>query len=154
MASAKERLAQKHPLQRLSSPSRSASALLHIDVRLVIPEGMELPLSADMGFHAMPAVFLLIDLLLFSPPYTISALPAMVLSGFLACSYWLWIEQCYKHNGWYPYPLFEALSPPYRAALFAGSALGMTLSTVTLKWMYGRVNPPRTPKEKPGAAKR
>jgi len=40
----------------------------------------------------------------------------------------------------YPYPLFEILTPAWRAALFAGSAFVMTLSTATLKWLYGRVN--------------
>ena len=40
----------------------------------------------------------------------------------------------------YPYPLFDALSPPWRAVLFAGSAVVMTLSTACLKWAYGRVN--------------
>lgn len=55
------------------------------------------------------------------------------------CLWWLW-------DGWliiggrYPYPLFDALSPPWRAVLFAGSALLMTLSTACLKWAYGRVN--------------
>jgi len=56
----------------------------------------------------------------------------------------------------YPYPIFEILTPAWRAALFVGSALVMTLSTATLKWLYGRVNgygigtPPRA---RPGAVK-
>lgn len=56
----------------------------------------------------------------------------------------------------YPYPLFEALSPPYRAALFAASALVMAASTSTLKWLYGRVNglgDGREPRARPGAIK-
>lgn len=41
-----------------------------------------------------------IDLLFLSPPWTITALPAMGVSSILAFSYWFWVEQCYKHNGW------------------------------------------------------
>ena len=40
----------------------------------------------------------------------------------------------------YPYPLFEVLSPAWRGALFAGSALVMTLSSVLLKAVYEQVN--------------
>ncbi len=54
----------------------------------------------DVGFHAMPAMMLCIDLLFLSPPWTITALPAMGVSSILAFSYWFWVEQCYKHNGW------------------------------------------------------
>lgn len=56
----------------------------------------------------------------------------------------------------YPYPLFEHLSTPYRAMVFAGSALVMTASTATLKWLYGRVNglgDGRAPRARPGAVK-
>lgn len=105
-----------------------------------MPEWVELDPWADVGFHAMPAIMLMIDLLFFSPPWTIAALPAMGASGILAFSYWWWVERCYAHNGWYPYPLFEVLTPAWRAVLFTGSALTMTLSTVMLKWFYGRVN--------------
>ena len=50
---------------------------------------------------------------------------------------------CYDNGGGiyrYPYPLFEILTPLWRIALFAGSALLMTLSTATLKWLYAKVN--------------
>jgi len=105
-----------------------------------MPEWAELDPWADIGFHAMPAIMLSIDLLFFSPPWMIAALPAMGVSGILAFSYWWWVERCYTQNGWYPYPLFEVLTPAWRAVLFIGSALTMTLSTIMLKWFYGRVN--------------
>ena len=41
------------------------------------------------------------DLLLFSPPWTIKFLPALGLSTIIAFGYWFWIEQCFAHNGWY-----------------------------------------------------
>ena len=40
----------------------------------------------------------------------------------------------------YPYPIFEALPPSGRVALFTLSAVMMAFSTITLKWLFGRVN--------------
>ncbi len=50
------------------------------------------------------------------------------------------MEQCYKHNGFYPYPLFSALDTPQRIVLFIAAAATMTGSTAMLQWLYGRVN--------------
>ena len=66
-----------------------------------MPDFMRLDPLADIGFHAMPALMLTIDLLFFSPPWTIAALPAMGVSAVLAFSYWFWVELCYRQNGWY-----------------------------------------------------
>jgi len=101
---------------------------------------MDLNPWADVGFHLMPAVFLTLDLLFFSPPWKVNGVTAMGLSSAIAFGYWGWVEHCYKHNGWYPYPLFEALSTTQRAFLFAGSAVTMTGSTLMLRWLYGKVN--------------
>ncbi|GAQ11599.1 UPF0641 membrane protein PJ4664.05 [Aspergillus lentulus] len=112
--------------------------------------------SADIGFHAVPAIVLLIDLLLLSPPWTISIVPALGLSSTIALSYWVWIERCYKYNGWYPYPIFEQVRFEGRVGLFLMSAIVMALSTATLQWLYGRVNGFGTaskPKARPGALK-
>lgn len=40
----------------------------------------------------------------------------------------------------YPYPIFEALPTEGRIGLFTLSAAVMALSTITLKWLHGRVN--------------
>ncbi|PSS27669.1 hypothetical protein M430DRAFT_131429 [Amorphotheca resinae ATCC 22711] len=114
--------------------------LVAIDRRLVVPPEVEISLYADVGFHAMPAILLTIDLLFLSPPWTLHALPAMGLSSVLAVLYWVWVEHCYKYNGFYPYPLFEQLNMNQRAAVFAAAALTMTISTGMLQWLYGRVN--------------
>ncbi|KAJ5838954.1 uncharacterized protein N7525_004142 [Penicillium rubens] len=206
-------LADKHPLQRMPSPSRGLSALVHlaglssflcmhenpnhanqaygwhfqyltviglslstltfavalladvtssrrlflIDERLVVPEDLVIPMHADISFHATPSVVMLIDLLLLSPPWTITVLPAFGLSGTIAFGYWFWIEQCFSQNGWYPYPIFEALPTSGRVGLFTLSAVVMALSTVTLKWLHGRVNgfgSPMKPESRPGDIKR
>lgn len=94
----------KNSLSLCSAPLEVLISLLYwsisaIDKRLLIPPGVELSSWADVGFHAMPAFLLTIDLLLLSPPWTIHALPAMGLSAALAVGYWVWIERCYKFNG-------------------------------------------------------
>ena len=59
------------------------------------------PIHADVGQHAIPAILLTIDILFFSPPWSISAIPAMVLSCVIAVAYWFWIEHCYTMNDLY-----------------------------------------------------
>lgn len=126
------------PLDRLLSPM---TYMYQFDQRLVLPDWAPvLPLHSDLAFHAIPAASLAIDLLFFSPPYTVAAVPAFALSGSIAIGYWFWIEMCYAHNGFYPYPIFQVLDIPGRIGLFAGSAVVMTLSTLTLKWLYTVVN--------------
>ena len=110
------------------------------DKNLVIPEWAQLPLPADVSFHAVPSIVLTLDLLLLSPPWTISAPQAMGLSTVLAFSYWFWVEECHRHNGFYPYPIFEEVGFGGRIVLHVVSALVMTGSTVVLKRLYRVVN--------------
>lgn len=88
----------------------------------------------------MPAFALTLDLLFFSPPYTIAVLPALGLSACIAFGYWFWIEQCFTYNQFYPYPIFDVLSTGGRVGLFAGSAVLMAVATGALVWLYGAVN--------------
>ncbi|KAL1952822.1 hypothetical protein VTO42DRAFT_4127 [Malbranchea cinnamomea] len=111
-----------------------------VDERLVKPEWSVISTSADIGFHAVPTIVLVFDLLYLSPPWTVTALKSMGLATTIAFGYWFWVEQCYKYNGWYPYPLFEKLTTPWRIALFGFSATVMTLNTLALKWLYSQVN--------------
>lgn len=69
-----------------------------IDKRLLFPEELQLPFLPDFGFHAMPAIMLTLDLLLFSPPWTIQFQGAVALSTTLAFAYWAWIEYCFVYN--------------------------------------------------------
>ncbi|CAG7989668.1 unnamed protein product [Penicillium salamii] len=111
----------------------------------------------DLSFHATPSIVMLIDLLFLSPPWTITVLPALMVSGTIAFGYWFWIEQCFAVNGWYPYPIFEALPTEGRIGLFTLSAVVMALSTITLKWLFGRVNGfglPTEPESRPGDIRR
>lgn len=117
-------------------------SLCTIDRDLVYPPDMDisLPLLPDVGFHLAPAVFLTLDLLLLSPPWTIRGQEAMILSLCIAFFYWIWVEYCFSYNGYYPYPIFQILTTQQRVFLFAFSAVLMTGSTVVLKRVYHLLN--------------
>lgn len=83
---------------------------------------------------------LTVDYLLFSPPWGIRFREALALSMVFAFGYWFWVERCYRHNGWYPYPIFEALTTPWRVVLFCFSGVLMAGSTEVLKLVYGKLN--------------
>lgn len=94
----------KNTLSLCSAPLEVVISVLYwgisaIDKRLLVPPEIELSNWADVGFHAMPSILLTLDLLFLSPPWTIRALPTMLLSTTIAVSYWAWVEQCFKHNG-------------------------------------------------------
>ncbi|PHH60084.1 hypothetical protein CDD81_2128 [Ophiocordyceps australis] len=116
-------------------------SLKAIDPQLLMPdESFALPRLADLGFHLAPAALLTLDLVLFSPPWTIPAYAIMALSTTFAFAYWYWVELCFSKNGWYPYPMFGLLSTSQRVLLFAFSALLVTLTSGGLKWLYARIN--------------
>ncbi|KAJ9132097.1 UPF0641 membrane protein [Pleurostoma richardsiae] len=110
-----------------------------VDKRLFVPPGYELPFIPDLGFHAVPAVMLTLDLMLLSPPWSIKTYSAMALSLVLAFLYLGWVEYCFSLNGWYPYPFLAQLSTWQKLFLCVISASLMTGSTMVLKWMYGLV---------------
>jgi hypothetical protein len=94
----------KNTLSLCSAPLEVLISLLYwgisaIDRSLVVPPELRISVMADVGFHAMPSILLVIDLLFLSPPWTIKAFPAMTLSSAIAVGYWAWVEQCFKHNG-------------------------------------------------------
>ncbi|KAI4239671.1 MAG: hypothetical protein LQ352_007786 [Teloschistes flavicans] len=114
--------------------------LCSVDKELVIPKEFQMGFLPDLGFHAVPAVVLTIDFLFLSPPWTISSRQALIMSTTFAFAYWFWVEQCYRHNGWYPYPIFAALTTPWRILLFSFSGALMAGSTEALKLLYRKFN--------------
>jgi len=136
-------LQKRNPPINQKRPLREDNLTPHpkIDTSLVLPPDLpNLLLRDDFSFHLFPALSLVLDLLFFSPPYTIAVLPALGLSGFIAFGYWFWIEQCYAYNQFYPYPIFDVLSTSGRVGLFAASAGLMAAATGGLVWVYGVVN--------------
>ncbi|RGP62379.1 integral membrane [Fusarium longipes] len=135
----------KNYIAVLAAPVEVTISILYwgikfIDPGLLMPTEFYIHIVPDIGFHLAPAVFLTLDLLLFSPPWTIPVYGIMALSTAFTFAYWTWVELCYSHNGWYPYPLFELLSTSQRIAFFTLAAALVTVSSSGLKWLYGRIN--------------
>ncbi|QKX54552.1 uncharacterized protein TRUGW13939_01639 [Talaromyces rugulosus] len=132
----------KNLLSVSSTPLEVLISLLYWGIRAVEPsyilrEDDIISFHVDLGFHLMPALFLLFDLLYLSPPWTISAAPAIGIYSGIAFCYWFWLEKCYSMNGWYPYPLMELLDTKGRIALFSVATALMSINMVTLKWLIG-----------------
>ena len=135
----------KNTLSMCNTPLEVLVSILYWTLRvwdkdLVVPTWAQLPLLPDLSFHAVPSVALTLDFLLLSPPWTITLRQTLSLTGVLAFSYWLWVEQCFAHNAYYPYPIFELVGFEGRLGLFAMSAVVMTGSTALLKELYKKVN--------------
>ncbi|RPA93970.1 hypothetical protein L873DRAFT_1703159 [Choiromyces venosus 120613-1] len=111
-----------------------------IDRDLVVVPSMQLDLFVDMGFHLFPAMLLLIDVLLLSPPWAFTFLLAALIPAGIATGYWVWLEHCFSVNQNYPYPLFNVIETKGRIGVFVGSAVMMTVSTLGIKWVYGKIN--------------
>ncbi|OCK82733.1 hypothetical protein K432DRAFT_380136 [Lepidopterella palustris CBS 459.81] len=98
---------------------------------------------ADLGFHFNPSFLLAFDFIFLSPPWPTTAMASvrtLVISTLVAFTYWFWIELCYSHNGFYPYPIFSMLDTKWRIMLFAFSGCLMTGSAFGLRSLYGWVN--------------
>lgn len=95
----------KNLLSICSTPLEVLISILYwglsaIDKGLLMPPEHQLDFLPDFGFHAAPGLFLTLDLLLLSPPWTIHGYSAITLSQVLAFLYWFWVEYCFSHNGW------------------------------------------------------
>jgi hypothetical protein len=100
----------------------------------------QLPLVNDMGFHLFPTLFLMFDTLFFSPPWETHALAALMYFSVFAGGYWIWIEHCFTHNNFYPYPLMGLLNRQQRALLFGFATLLCWTSFLTVRGLYSKVN--------------
>ena len=118
-----------------------------IDTALVLPPGLPLPpFVTDLSFHLTPALFLLVDTLLLSPPWPTTPMspraPMLTLTicGAVATAYWVWVEVCFAMNGFYPYPIFEVLNTWARAGLFVLSACTMWVVGGFVRTVYAVFN--------------
>lgn len=109
-----------------------------------IMETVRLPLLDDLSFHAAPAIFLVLDYLIFEPTFPKDIHPAAV-SALSTAAYGIWVEICASKNGNYPYPLLQILSNAQRcglyavcAILFMGITTGITLLHKAIDKAYKR----------------
>jgi FAR-17a/AIG1-like protein len=100
----------------------------------------QLPPLDDMGFHLFPTLLLMVDTLFFSPPWETHALSALMYFSVFGFGYWMWVEHCFTHNKFYPYPLLQLLDSNQRALLFTFATLLCWSSFLTVRSLYRIVN--------------
>ncbi|GAA5838732.1 hypothetical protein JCM5353_000866 [Sporobolomyces roseus] len=90
--------------------------LMLIDPSLLVPPNPDfyLPIKLDISIHGLPAVFLWLDFLLFSPPFPKAARP-LALSTTAVVAYVSWMEYAAsKNSGVFPYPFFNEMTQTQR----------------------------------------
>ncbi|TQS37879.1 hypothetical protein Golomagni_01632 [Golovinomyces magnicellulatus] len=130
-----------HKLALCSTPLETVVSIIYwslsiIDPNLLVSPDVHIDLSADIGLHAMPTIFLILDFFLFSPPWNISIFQAAAISSTVAASYWVFLEHCFSRNGFYPYPLLGLLNNAQRAFLFFFSAVLMAGNNLLLQRLH------------------
>ncbi|KAG6007840.1 hypothetical protein E4U21_005426 [Claviceps maximensis] len=93
-----------------------------IDASLLVESGLEIGMLMDLALHLAPAVFLSLDFLMFSPPWTISVSGTILVNTASAFAYWYWVEICFSKNGWFVFakvPLSFIQAAHYRSACSA-----------------------------------
>jgi hypothetical protein len=85
-----------------------------------------MPLYKDIGFHLLPALFLLADYYVLPPKQALqvrSDLALITFGGSLSL-YWLWLAICYQRNGYWPYPILEKIGQETKACDDYGNDVG------------------------------
>jgi len=100
----------------------------------------QLPLSIELAFHFFPTLFLMIDTLLFSPPWETHALAALSVFSVVGSGYWIWVERCYSYNNFYPYPLLDIMTQEHRLLLFCFATLLCWSSFLVVRALYHILN--------------
>lgn len=133
-------------LLQLTSPLEVLISILYwsikfVDESLVIdPRNKAKPgPTLDRMLHLWPAIMQCASAVLF-PTRRWNASPLKAGAWFIACAYgyWLWVNEAYKHNGFYPYPLLAVLGPLHRAVLFGFAAM-LVLVVYTLLQRLQRI---------------
>ncbi|KAF5391309.1 hypothetical protein D9757_001995 [Collybiopsis confluens] len=93
------------------------------------PQLMRIPLSTDLALHAMPAISMLGDFLLFEKRCSLKELRygAPSLSFIYTIFYTWWVERCASFNGKFPYPFLET-TLEIRISIYCGAGLLALLS--------------------------
>ncbi|KAM0754999.1 membrane protein [Meredithblackwellia eburnea MCA 4105] len=91
------------------------------DPTLLVPPDAEFQISLflDIGLHALPALFLWTDFLLFSPRMSKEVNPLLV-SAMCLLGYTTWLEYAASVNKRFPYPFLATLSKPQRSIFYIG----------------------------------
>lgn len=110
------------------------------DRTLLLPEGLEydLPLTLDLSIHLAPAVFCLLDLLVYNKGF--KRTPSHILSIYIfGIAYFYWATLCYEKNGYWVYPLLSKFSDAQRAVFFLVCSWGGASIYKISKFFFGQV---------------
>ncbi|GAA5871379.1 hypothetical protein JCM16303_000737 [Sporobolomyces ruberrimus] len=93
--------------------------LMLIDPSLLMPPDPEffLPLKLDISIHGLPAVYLWLDFLCFSPPFPKAARP-LAISTSAVLLYVTWMEFAASKNGRFPYPFLDTMTQAQRSIFY------------------------------------
>ncbi|KIJ34690.1 hypothetical protein M422DRAFT_70171 [Sphaerobolus stellatus SS14] len=101
------------------------------------PPLARIPLSMDLALHAVPAISLIFDFLVFQKPYDATDIKytATILVALAGLWYSSWVEYCASYNKTFPYPFLTENVFNVRVGIYIGAcllALGVfrTLNTV------------------------
>ncbi|KAF9069887.1 FAR-17a/AIG1-like protein [Rhodocollybia butyracea] len=102
-----------------------------------IPQFTRLPLHMDLCLHAVPAISLLVDFMLFEKKYSWNELVygAPAVSSVYTILYAWWVERCASFNGKFPYPFLDN-SLEIRVAIYIGAG-ALALSSF---WFINRLH--------------
>ncbi|KAL4253887.1 hypothetical protein ABKN59_004196 [Abortiporus biennis] len=97
-----------------------------------------IPISIDLALHAVPALSLLIDFFLFEKKYKKSTAiyGALTMAAAYAVGYGLWVEECAKANGIFPYPFLTVNPLNVRIGIYAGAAMLAFVSFQTMNNLH------------------
>ncbi|GAA6061632.1 hypothetical protein JCM10212_000974 [Sporobolomyces blumeae] len=93
--------------------------LMAIDPALLVPPNplFVLPFKLDVSIHGLPAAFLWLDFLAFSPPFPKAARPVR-LSVAAVLAYTTWMELVASKNGRFPYPFLDDMTQVQRSLFY------------------------------------
>ncbi|GAN10774.1 integral membrane protein [Mucor ambiguus] len=92
------------------------------DKKMLVPDDtiFDLPLALDISLHLIPTIVCWADFMIFNTKFKRSPIHILAIYAF-TMAYFVWVNVCYEHNGYWPYPLFGMFkNDTQRGAFFLG----------------------------------
>ncbi|KAL7316934.1 hypothetical protein PS15m_003356 [Mucor circinelloides] len=92
------------------------------DKKMLVPDDtiFDLPLALDVSLHLIPTIVCWVDFMVFNTGFKRSPVHILAIYTFTML-YFLWVNICYEHNGYWPYPLLSMFkNDAQRGAFFLG----------------------------------
>lgn len=89
---------------------------------MLVPDDtiFDLPLVLDISLHLIPTIVCWVDFMVFNTGFKRSPIHILAIYAFTML-YFLWVNICFEHNGYWPYPLLGMFkNDAQRGAFFLG----------------------------------